>query len=81
MKRCRYVTPEAMHSMLRQIEAADQRIMATFEEMAVMEKAMQLRLDGLRERMDDVMKWRKAINYQVAVMRRRINSEETNDES
>ena len=81
MKRCRSVTPEAMHSMLRQIEAADQRIMATFEEMAVMEKAMQLRLDGLRERMDDVMKWRKAINYQVAVMRRRINSEETNDES
>ena len=75
MKKVRTVSPEAMHSMLRQIETADQRIMATFEEMAVMEKAMQIRLKAMRDQMEEVMKWRSAINFQVAVMRKRIQME------
>jgi hypothetical protein len=75
MKKVRTVSPEAMQSMLRQIETADQRIMATFEEMAVMEKAMEIRLKAMRDQMEEVMKWRSAINFQVAVMRKRIQME------
>lgn len=75
MKKVRTVSPEAMQSMLRQIETADQRIMATFEEMAVMEKAMEIRLKAMRDQMEEVIKWRSAISFQVAVMRKRIQME------
>ena len=70
---------ELVSSMLEQIKSADVRLMATFDEIAVLDQAMRIRLKTLLDQVDDIKKWRKAINWQLSLLERRIRNEQAGD--